>query len=143
MLKKSAFINDLENIILYCGRIRAKPGIGHQIRFAPNLAGGLGGSRTHGKLTFVQTGTKLLYKYEHFFFLETARLIPLFSPTNILCLKEYPHNITKYKIKGISKIRISLLFSEPEKLRSTTLAYSQKIHFSIFLKNWEKLKGLA
>ena len=39
MLKKSAFINDLENIILYCGRIRAKPGIGHQIRFAPNLAG--------------------------------------------------------------------------------------------------------
>ena len=116
MLKKSAFINDLENIIVYCGRIRAKPGIGHQIRFAPNLAGGLGGSRTHGKLTFVQTGTKLLYKNEHFFFLKTTRLVPLFSPTNILRLKEYPHNITKYKIKGISKIRISLLFSEPEKI---------------------------
>ena len=25
-----------------------------------------------------------------------------FSPTNILCLKDYPHNLTKYEVKSKS-----------------------------------------
>ena len=43
-----------------------------------------------------------------------------FSITNILCLKDYPNNLAKYEIKGISKIPISLLFS---KFGITALAY--------------------
>ena len=45
--------------------------------------------------------TKLLYKYKHWF--------P--SQSLILCLNNYPRNVTKYKIKGTSKIPISILFS--------------------------------
>ena len=37
------------------------------------------------------------------------------SSTNILCLKDYSQNLTKYEMKGTSKIPISLLFSELEK----------------------------
>ena len=44
--------------------------------------------------------------------LKTGNLIincvPL-SPTNILCLKDSPHNLTKYEIKGTSKIPFSEL----------------------------------
>ena len=83
----------------------------------------------------------MLHKYECFFFLENwqfnHKLGPPVSPTNILCLKNYPHNLTKYEMKGTSKTPISLLFSE---FGSATLAYIQKKQCSIFLwigKNWE------
>ena len=74
------------------------------------------GCRTPGKLcnfysfklenstSSTLTGTKLFCKYEYFFFfLKNGNLIinwvPL-SPTNILCLKDYPHNVTKYMKQG-------------------------------------------
>ena len=38
------------------------------------------------------------------------------SPTNKPCLKDYPHNLTKYEIKRTSKIPIFELFSELRKI---------------------------
>ena len=35
---------------------------------------------------------------------------------NLPCLKDYPHNLTRYEIKGTSKIPISKLFGELEKI---------------------------
>ena len=39
------------------------------------------------------------------------------SPTRILGPKVSPHNLTKHKITGTSKIPISVLFSELEKIQ--------------------------
>ena len=40
------------------------------------------------------------FKYEHFFLLKNGNLtinwVPPLSSTNILCLKDYPHNLTKW-----------------------------------------------
>ena len=64
----------------YCfilGKIWAKWLVSKQIRFVPNIL-------------------------EHFFFMKTGNLIinwvPTLSPTNILCLKDYLHNLRKYEI---------------------------------------------
>ena len=50
------------------------------------------------------------YKYEYLFSMKTGNLIInwatlclYFSPTNILYLKDYPHNLTKDEIKGLQK----------------------------------------
>ena len=59
--------------------------------------------------------------------------VPPFSPTNILYLKDFPHNLTKYEIKGTSKIPISLLFSELGKIQKYNLGlYSKKPIFHLF-----------
>ena len=55
-----------------------------------------------------------------FLFLENWQVnhelgLPL-SFTNMLCLEDYSHNLTKYEIKGNSKIPISQLFSELGKI---------------------------
>ena len=59
------------------GKIWAKWLVSKQIRFVPNIL-------------------------EHFFFMKTGNLIinwvPTLSPTNILCLKDYLHNLRKYEI---------------------------------------------
>ena len=58
---------------------------------------------------------------------------PPFSTTNILYLKDFPHNLTKYEIKGTSKIPISLLFSELGKIQKYNLGlYSKKPIFHLF-----------
>ena len=48
-------------------------------------------------------------------------LDPPLSFTNILCLKDYPHNLTKYEIKGTSKIPISQFYSKLRKLWKSSL----------------------
>ena len=61
------------------------------------------------------------------------KLGPPLSPTNILYLKEYPHNLTKYEIKGTSKIPIILLFSKLGKIWKYNIGlYSEKLFFHIF-----------
>ena len=73
----------------------------------------------------------MLYKYEHFLFNHKLDL-PL-SPTNILCLKYYPHNLKKYEIKGASKSPISQIFSELVKIWKYNLTlYSKKPNFQFF-----------
>ena len=58
--------------------------------------------------------------------------LPL-SSTNILCLRDYPHNLTKYKNKGTSKIPISPLFSELGKIWKWNLGlYSKNRIFHLF-----------
>ena len=42
-------------------------------------------------------------------FLFNHKLDLPFSPTNILCLKYYPHNLKIYQIKGTSKIPVCQL----------------------------------
>ena len=66
-------------------RIPAKWGVGKQVSFDPDAVGESGGGTTPRKnlpsfklgnsISSTWTGTKLLYKYEHFFFLKTAYLI--------------------------------------------------------------------
>ena len=48
------------------------------------------------------------------------------SSTNKLCLKEYPHNLTKYEINGTSKIPTSQLFSELGKIWKYSLGLYSK-----------------
>ena len=59
----------------------------------------------------------------------------------MLCLNNYPHNLTKYEINETSKIPISQFFNGLGKnLGGQPKAYIQKIHFPFFswiLKNWE------
>ena len=78
--------------------------------------------------------------------LKTSKLIlncvrPL-SPTNLLYLKDYPHNLTKYEIKKTSKISISQLFSELVTILKHNLGFIlKKTFFYLFFprigKNWE------
>ena len=85
-----------------------------------------------------------LFKYEHVF-LENWQVsyksgLPL-SSTNILCLKGYPHNLTKYEIYGTSKIQISQLFSELGKIWKCNLdLYSEKPSF-LLVYDWKKLRS--
>ena len=75
------------------------------------------------------TDQKLLFKYEHFFFMKTADLIKksVLSSTNILCL------LTKYKINGTSKIPISKRFSDLGKIWKCNLGlYSKDLVFNLF-----------
>ena len=46
---------------------------------------------------------------------------PLRFSTNILCLKNYPHNLTKYEINRPSKIPISHFFTEFRKIWNCNL----------------------
>ena len=55
------------------------------------------------------------------FFLENWQFnhklaLPLTHLTHIPCLKDFPHNLRKYEMKGASKIPISQFFSELEKI---------------------------
>ena len=75
--------------------------------------------------TLIYTDTKLLHRYEHFF--------SFFSPTNIMYLKGYPHNLAKYEIKGTSKTPISLFFSELGKIwKHNTSLHSKNPIFHLF-----------
>ena len=66
-------------------------------------------------------------KYEHFFSLKIGKLGLL------LCLECYPHNLTKYPIKGTSKTSISQLYSELEKIWKCNIdLYSKKPIFHLF-----------
>ena len=65
------------------------------------------------------------------------KLGPPLSSTNILCLKDYRHNLTKYEIKGTSEIPFCQLFSELGKNLDCNLG-SQ---FFIFFMNWKKIKN--
>ena len=63
------------------------------------------------------------------------KLGPPLSFTSILCLKDYPRNLTKYEISGTSKIPISQLFSEFGKIWKCNLAlYSKNPVFHFFHK---------
>ena len=64
------------------------------------------------------------YEYEHIFSWKLAiqSLIDSPSPTHISCMKNCPHNLTKYEIKGTSKIPISRLFSELGKIWKYSLS---------------------
>ena len=65
-----------------------------------------------------------------------------FSFTNILCLKDYPHNLTEYEIKGTSKITISQLFSKLGKTWICSLGlYSKNLVFHLFYMHWEKMRS--
>ena len=80
--------------------------------------------------TFIQTDLKLVYKYENLS-LKTCKLGPTLSYK--LCLKDYRHNLTKYEIKGSSKIPISLLFSELGKIQKHNIGlYSKNPIFHLF-----------
>ena len=108
----------------YCilGRIWASTGFAEQIWFIPNTirgSGRLDNPRQSSKffptfelgssISSTWTDTKLLYNYEYVFpwklainhdlspslSLSLALSVSL-SPTNILRLKDYPHNLTKY-----------------------------------------------
>ena len=65
---------------------------------------------------------------------------PSLSFTDILCLYDYPHNLTKYEIKGTSKITISQHFSELGKRWRRNLNLYSKHPIFIFFMNcgkWE------
>ena len=52
---------------------------------------------------------------------------------NILCLKDYSQNLTKYEMKGTAKIPLSPLFSELEKICKCNIGlYSLKAIFHLF-----------
>ena len=93
----------------YCimGRIQTKQGVDEQVRFIPNMVGG---------------SLLLSFKLNIWTFLSLKNwqvnneLGSLLSPTNMLCLKDYLHNFTKYEIKGTLKIPIFLLLSELGKI---------------------------
>ena len=77
-------------------------------------------------------GNRIFCTYTYiwtFGFLENVhlnhRLGPSISSLNILYLKEYPHNVTKYEIKETLKIPISHVFSELKKNWRCNLAYIQ------------------
>ena len=119
----------------YCifGRIRAKQGIGEQVLFVPNtVEESAWESYPHKNFAIFlrHLGFKTLFpelkltqncyinidifckKYWQF----NHKLgLPPFS-SNILCLKDYLHNLTKYEIKGTLQIPISQLFSELGKI---------------------------
>ena len=55
------------------------------------------------------------------------------SSTNILCLKDYPLNLTEYEIKGTSKTPISQFFGELGKIWKCNLGlYSKDLIFHRF-----------
>ena len=61
------------------------------------------------------------------------KLCPLLSSIKILCLKDYPHNLTKYETNGTSKIATSQLFSEFKKIWKCNLSlYSKNPIFHLF-----------
>ena len=72
--------------------------------------------QNRSSISSIYTVTKLLHKHEHFFSLETDNL-------NIPCLKDFPHNLRKYEIKGTSKISIFQLVDEWEKLWKYSLGF--------------------
>ena len=84
-------------------------------------------------------------KINIFLFLENwqfyHQLGPPLSSKSILCLKDYCHNLTKYEIKGDSKIPICQLFSELVKVWECNLGLYLKIstfHLFLELENIEK-----
>ena len=94
-----------------------------------NTDGGSGRRRNPRKTlqffpSFKLTKNVFICKYEVnmniFFPLENwqfnQKLCPL-SPTNILCLKDSPQNLTKYEIKETSKVLICLLFNKLGKIQ--------------------------
>ena len=94
------------------GRIWAKWGPINKLGLFQTLLGGLGGGTTPGKFCnfyLYLNWHKILKKYEQFFSLKTGNR-NLGSPLS------YKHTVTdsltKYAIKGTSKISILLLFSE-------------------------------
>ena len=67
---------------------------------------------------------------------EHDKLLPPCSATSLLCLKNYPHNVKKYKIKGTLKISVTQLFSEIGKIWKNNLGlfnlHSKKPNFPSF-----------
>ena len=64
------------------------------------------------KKFFLLIWTFLLHEYCQLY----HKLDSSLSPKNIICLKDYPPNLTKYEVKGTSKIPISKLCSELGKI---------------------------
>ena len=63
------------------------------------------------------------------------------SPTNTPCLKDCPHNLTKYEFKETSKITISQLFSQLGTIWKYSLdIYQKKIFFYVYSTKLEKIK---
>ena len=94
-------------------------------------------------ISSTQTDTKLLYK-KIFLFLGnwqfTHKLGLHLFPTNILCLKDYPHNLTKHmKSKGPQKHNFWTLWNW-KKIRNTNYAYIQKLQIPIFFQELGKLR---
>ena len=85
-----------------------------------------------------------------FLFLENWQFVNKLSLpisfTNILSLKDYPHNLTKYEIKGTSKIPISQFFRKIweknwQNVESAAETYIQNTQFSYFFLNWKNEKS--
>ena len=76
--------------------------------------------------------TKLLYKYEHFFFLKICNLIMYWVPLSL-----------SYRLQAScvwkTILAISQLFSELGNIWKYNTGLSLKTQFSIFFVNWEKL----
>ena len=92
-------------------------------------------------ISSTQTDTKLLYK-KIFLFLGnwqfTHKLGLHLFPTNMLCLKDYPHNLTKHmKSKGPQKHNFWTLYGIGKKSETQTMLIFKNSKFPSFFKNWE------
>ena len=98
----------------------------------------------HLSLETVFPALKLTQNYyiKKYFFLGnwqfTHKLGLHLFPTNILCLKDYPHNLTKHmKSKGPQKHNFWTLYGIGKKSETQTMLIFKNSKFPSFFKNWE------
>ena len=68
------------------------------------------------------------------------KLGPPLSFTNIMCLNDYPHNLTIYEINETSKIPISLLFSDLGRIWECNLGLYSKNRLFYLLHELGKIE---
>ena len=113
-------------------RIRAKQGVDKEV--VPNTVEGSGRRPNSRKILQFFPSFKLTNCYINMNIslpLKTGNLIincvPL-SPTNILCLKDSPHNLTKYEKRGLQKSQFPYSSVNWEKSRSRTNSEKNVFH---------------
>ena len=93
--KKSELIKGSQNIFAYWKESEQNEALANKLGLFQIQLGGLGDSTT--------PANKIVIYIRTFLFLENwqfnHKLCPPLSPTNRLCLKDSPHNLTKYEIK--------------------------------------------
>ena len=100
----------LENIITYWKESEQRKKLENKFGLFQIQLWGLRGVTTLRKLC--NFCPELSKETVFFFFLLNTPNFTLVSSTNILCLKDYPHNLTKYEIKWTTKIPVFQLFCE-------------------------------
>ena len=95
--EKIELIKDSQNIFAYWKKSEQSKALANKLGLFQIRLWGLGGSTTSANKTVIQIRTFLFLEDWQF----NHKLRPPLSPTNKLCLKDSPHNLTKYEIKEV------------------------------------------